>query len=110
MSVIFKYKFENKYFHLKKTIDNLELINDSLTFKMTIYNIIKLLSSISKSIKNNLFGKHIVTELLLNIISYLPHKYVSIFELVCTNWKQHINSNISKKILPQLKQISYLKV
>jgi hypothetical protein len=36
MTIIHKYKIEDQYYDLKKIINNLELISDSLTFRMTI--------------------------------------------------------------------------
>jgi hypothetical protein len=98
---ISRINIQNYLSNFEKDIENLRISCDSLTFRVIINDIIKSLSLISQSIANreNLFGKKIVTELLINIISYLPCKYKKICQNVCTNWKDILKSDLSRKIL-----------
>jgi hypothetical protein len=61
----------------------------------------------SESIKKDLFGKKILTELLLSVICYLPREYILVCEKVCIDWSNHLNSILSKKILSPLKFIKH---
>jgi hypothetical protein len=54
----------------------------------------------SKLVKrNNSFEKNIVVELLIHILSFLPHDYFWICEIVCKYWLKSLKNNIAKKIL-----------
>jgi hypothetical protein len=48
---------------------------------------------------NNLCGKKIIVELLVNILSFLQCEYVSICRSVCKIWLDYLKSNLSRKIL-----------
>jgi hypothetical protein len=49
--------------------------------------------------KNNSFFQNVVTELLINIVSFLQIEYKSICQTVCKIWLKNLKSNLSKKIL-----------
>jgi len=101
MSVITFFKMENKVSYLENNIKKLKLLDDGFTFRIIINDSLKLLLSISKLIenKNDLFGKKIPKELLINIISFLSYKYIKICRNVCMSWLKITKSDFSKKIL-----------
>jgi len=110
MSAITILKIENEFLCLEENIKKLKLLNSPLIFRIIISESIKLLSLISQQIKtkDNLFGKNIAKELLIEIVSFLPFEYISICKNVCINWNKDIKNCLSKKILlPIPKNISY---
>jgi len=102
MSVITKLKIKSEFSKLENNIKKLKSSRELLDFQMIISNSIKLLSSILQSTrnKNNLYGKKISTELLINIVSFLSCDYNSICKSICKTWKETLESKLSKKILP----------
>jgi hypothetical protein len=78
---------------------------------MIICDSIKLMLSISQSIKNknNLFGKKLPVMLLTNIISFLPCKYITICRRICKTWFNNLNNNLSKNILQIPKEMRYIE-
>jgi len=101
MTIIITFEMKNEFANLENNIKKLKLSQCSITFQMIIQDSIKLMFSMSQSIKNknNSFGKRIPTELLINIISFLPCKYFLICKNVCENWFNSLKNNISKKTL-----------
>jgi hypothetical protein len=101
MSIVTALNIGNQVSYLENSIKKLKLSSDRLTFKIIINDSLKLLSSISKLVKNrdNLFGKKIATELFINILSFLSYKYVSICRSTSMVWLKILKSNFSKKTL-----------
>jgi len=113
MSAIISLKIKRIFSDFEKKIKILKLLHDELTFRIILDDSIKLLLSMSQQIKNkdNLFGKNIAIELLVNIISFLPYEYVTICKNVCKIWFNNLKSNLSKKILlPVPKKMRFSKL
>jgi hypothetical protein len=106
MSVIINYKLENEFSNLENKIKKLKSLDDYLNFQIIVNDSIKLLSFISKLIKdnNNLYGKNTPKVLLINIMSFLPYKSILICESVCVSWLNNLKSDLSKKILLSLSE------
>jgi hypothetical protein len=101
MSVITVCKIENDFLDLENKIRKLKVLCDSLTFRMTIKESIKLLLSIFKLTENkkNLFGKKIASELLINITSFLSYDCRLSCQYICKSWNEILQGNLAKKIL-----------
>jgi hypothetical protein len=104
MSAVTFFKVEKALLNLEDNIRKSKLICEPFAFQMIIKNSINILSSILQMIrnKNNLYGKNIATELLINIILFLSYEYFSACKSVCKTWKNSLNSCLSKKIFPSV--------
>jgi NHL repeat. len=110
MTLIEIHNMTNILLNLKDNIKILESLNDPLTFKITICDSIKILSQIYQKIKNydNISWEKIPTELLANIISFLPYEYKLINQYICKFWQKKLETCVSKNILlPIPKNITF---
>jgi len=109
MSIITNLNLEKNFLNLKNNIEKMESLHDLLSFQIIISDSVKIMSLMSQLIKNknNLFGKNILKESLINIISFLPIKYVSKCKNVCKLWLKNLKNNLAKKILLPTPKIFY---
>jgi len=115
MFIINTLKLEKKILDLEYNIKKIKISCDASTFRIIIYDSIKIMLSMIQLIKNknDLFGKKLTSELLINVISFLTTKQKKACQRVCVTWQKDIQKNILlEKILlsTKLKNILYRRV
>jgi hypothetical protein len=111
MTIVQTFNFTKELFDLKIFYQNIYSTTDILSFQLDVSKSIKLLSNLSKIIRNkrNVFSNYIPSDLLKNIFSFLPNRFSFSSLSICKNWYRILSHFLKIVFFSKLPTDYYMK-
>jgi len=111
MTVIETFNFSKDLSDLRTSYQNIYYGNDTFLFLFEVSKSIIILSNFLEIVRNkrNIFSNNMSSDLLKNICSFLPVRYISSCPGVCKNWNSILSDFSKIKLFSKLPTNYYMK-